>query len=121
MDVRVGCESDGRSVRLVLIARKPRYPAVKQWLLPSAGLPPSARMGRRRTRLWALFQCCNPMAKAKMRKDVAWAQVLEAEWPEVRAAGGLGPSDWPSPDKELGLCFILLAWLWALPARVIWP
>ncbi|MXQ80150.1 hypothetical protein E5288_WYG013642 [Bos mutus] len=40
-------------------------------------------MGRRRTRLWALFQCCNPKAKAKMRKDVALAQVLEAEWPEL--------------------------------------
>ncbi|XP_052516091.1 liprin-alpha-1-like [Budorcas taxicolor] len=45
-------------------------------------------MGRRRARLWALFQCCIPKAKAKTRKNLASAQVLEAERPEVRAAGG---------------------------------
>ena len=46
------------------------------------------RMGRRMARLWALFQCCNPKAKAKTRKNVASAHVLEAVWPEVRAARG---------------------------------
>ncbi|XP_059736476.1 liprin-alpha-1-like isoform X11 [Bos taurus] len=39
-------------------------------------------MGRRRARLWALFQRCNPKAKAKTRKDLASAHVLEAERPE---------------------------------------
>ncbi|XP_070634434.1 liprin-alpha-1-like [Bos indicus] len=39
-------------------------------------------MGRRRARLWALFQHCNPKAKAKTRKDLASAHVLEAERPE---------------------------------------
>ncbi|XP_070635359.1 liprin-alpha-1-like isoform X2 [Bos indicus] len=39
-------------------------------------------MGRRRARLWALFQRCNPKAKAKTRKDLASAHVLEAEQPE---------------------------------------
>ena len=63
---------------------------MKQRLPLSGGLPPSVRMGRRRARLWALFQCCNPKAKAKTRKDLASAHVLEAEQPEVRAAGG-----WP--------------------------
>ncbi|KAM7241223.1 hypothetical protein CapIbe_007795 [Capra ibex] len=43
-------------------------------------------MGRRRARLWALFQCCYPKAKAKTRKNLASAQVLEAEWPEELAA-----------------------------------
>ena len=50
------------------------------------------------------------------------AQVLESEWPEVRAAGGwarqIGLS---SPGEALGLGFILLSWLWALPARAFWP
>ena len=50
---------------------------------PSGGLSPSARMGRRRARLWALFQRCNPKAKARTRKDLASAHVLEAERPEV--------------------------------------
>ena len=80
--------SGGRSVRSVVLAREPRYPTVKQRLPPSGGLPPSARMGHRRARLWALFQCCIPKAKAKTRKNLASAQVLEAERPEVRAAGG---------------------------------
>ena len=87
------CESGGRSVnsggrseRSVVLAREPRYPTVKQRLPPSGGLPPSARMGRRRAHLWALFQCCNPKAQAKTRKNLASAQVLEGEWPEVRAA-----------------------------------
>ncbi|XP_061253748.1 liprin-alpha-1-like isoform X7 [Bos javanicus] len=39
-------------------------------------------MGHRRARLWALFQRCNPKAKAKTRKDLASAHVLEAERPE---------------------------------------
>ncbi|MXQ95028.1 hypothetical protein E5288_WYG021817 [Bos mutus] len=39
-------------------------------------------MGRRRAHLWALFQRCNPKAKAKTRKDLASAHVLEAERPE---------------------------------------
>ena len=80
--------SGGRSVRSVVIARVLRYLTVKQQLPLSGGLPPSARMGRRRARLWALFQCCIPKAKAKTRKNLASAQVLEAERPEVRAAGG---------------------------------
>ncbi|XP_052516102.1 liprin-alpha-4-like [Budorcas taxicolor] len=42
-------------------------------------------MGRRRARLWALFQCCIPKAKAKTRKNLASAQVLEAERPEELA------------------------------------
>ena len=29
--------------------------------------------------------------------------------------------DWPSSGKALGLCYILLAWLWVLPARAFWP
>ena len=73
-------------MRSVVIAREPRYPIVKQQLPLSCGLPPSVRMGCRRARLWVLFQCCNPKAKAKTRKDLASAQVMEAEWPEVRAA-----------------------------------
>ncbi|XDB64057.1 hypothetical protein AB1E18_017373 [Capra hircus] len=40
-------------------------------------------MGRRGARLWALFQCCNPKAQAKTRKNVASAQVLEGEGPEL--------------------------------------
>ncbi|XP_059746017.1 liprin-alpha-1-like [Bos taurus] len=40
-------------------------------------------MGCRRAHLWALFQHCNPKAKAKTRKDLASAHVLEAEWPEL--------------------------------------
>ncbi|MXQ98470.1 hypothetical protein E5288_WYG009457 [Bos mutus] len=40
-------------------------------------------MSHRTVRLWALFQCCNPKAKAKTRKNVASAHVLEAEWPEL--------------------------------------
>ena len=68
--------SSGCSVRLVVIAQEQRYPAVKQQLPPSGGLPPSARMGCSRARLWALFQCCNPKAKAKTRKNLASAQVL---------------------------------------------
>ncbi|XP_055252839.1 liprin-alpha-1-like, partial [Moschus berezovskii] len=39
-------------------------------------------MGRRRAILWALFQCFNPKAKAKTRKNLASDRVLEAEWPE---------------------------------------
>ncbi|CAN0458773.1 unnamed protein product [Rangifer tarandus platyrhynchus] len=42
-------------------------------------------MGRRRARLWALFQCCNPKAKAKKTKKLASAQVLAAECPEELA------------------------------------
>ncbi|KAI4531376.1 hypothetical protein MG293_017890 [Ovis ammon polii] len=41
------------------------------------------RMGRRRAHLWALFQCCNPKAQPKTRKNLASAQVLEGEWPEL--------------------------------------
>uniref|UniRef100_A0AC11E404 Uncharacterized protein n=1 Tax=Ovis aries TaxID=9940 RepID=A0AC11E404_SHEEP len=51
-------------------------------------------MGRRRARLWALFQCCIPKAKAKTRKNVASAQVLEAEWPEELATS----------TEELNIC-----------------
>ncbi|XP_061266649.1 liprin-alpha-1-like [Bos javanicus] len=40
-------------------------------------------MGHRRARLWALFQHCNPKAKAKTRKDLASAHILEAERPEL--------------------------------------
>ncbi|XP_027406021.1 liprin-alpha-1-like [Bos indicus x Bos taurus] len=66
-------------------------------------------MGRRRARLWALFQCCNPKAKAKTRKTLASAQVLEAEWTDVRAAGGwarrIGPyPELASPTEELSAC-----------------
>ena len=39
---------------------------MKQRLPPSGGLPPSVRMGRRRARLWALFQRCNPKAKVPL-------------------------------------------------------
>uniref|UniRef100_A0A4W2BU33 Liprin-alpha CC2 domain-containing protein n=1 Tax=Bos indicus x Bos taurus TaxID=30522 RepID=A0A4W2BU33_BOBOX len=46
-------------------------------------------MGRRRARLWALFQRCNPKAKAKTRKDLASAHVLEAERPE----------EFPTPEE----------------------
>ncbi|XP_010832369.1 PREDICTED: killer cell immunoglobulin-like receptor 2DS2 [Bison bison bison] len=42
-------------------------------------------MGHRRACLWALFQRCNPKAKAKTRKDLASAHVLEAERPEIMA------------------------------------
>ena len=70
----------------MVLAREPRYPTVKQRLPPSGGLLPSVRMGRQRAHLWALFQCCNPKAQAKTRKNWASAQVLEGEWPEVRAA-----------------------------------
>ena len=62
-------------MRLVVIAQEWRYPTVKQQL-PPMGLPTSVRMGCRRARLWALFQCCNPKAKAKTRKNLASAQVL---------------------------------------------
>ncbi|KAM7224790.1 hypothetical protein CapIbe_024124 [Capra ibex] len=41
-------------------------------------------MGRRRGHLWVLFQCCNPKAQAKTRKNVASAQVLEGEGPEEK-------------------------------------
>ena len=75
----------GRSVRSVVIDSEPSYPTVKHPLPPSRGLPPSTRMGRRRAYLWVLFQCCNPKAKAKTRKNLASAQVLEAEWPEPGA------------------------------------
>ncbi|KAJ1366664.1 hypothetical protein KIN20_027397 [Parelaphostrongylus tenuis] len=33
----------------------------------------------------------------------------------------MGPSGWPSPGEELGLCFTLFACSWALPARAFWP
>ena len=101
---RGGCSvnSGGCSVRLVVIARELRHPTVKQRLPPSGGLPPSTRMGRRRACLWALFQCCNPKAKAKTRKNLASAQVLEAEWPEVRAAGGWARQIGPHPAKCWG-------------------
>ncbi|XP_061253745.1 liprin-alpha-1-like isoform X4 [Bos javanicus] len=46
-------------------------------------------MGHRRARLWALFQRCNPKAKAKTRKDLASAHVLEAERPE----------EFPTPEE----------------------
>ena len=75
---------------------------MKQWLPLSGGLPPSTRMGRRRAHLWALFQHCNPKAKAKTRKDLASAHVLEAEWPEVRAAGGWAGQIGPHPVKRWG-------------------
>ena len=68
----------------------------------SGGLPPSARLCNRRSRLWALFQCCNPKAKTKTRKNLASAQVLEAEWPEVRAAGGWARQIGPHPAKCWG-------------------
>ena len=68
--------SSGCSVRSVVIAQEQSYPTVKQQLPLSGGLPPSARMGCRRARLWALFQCCNPKAKARTRKNLASAQVL---------------------------------------------
>ncbi|XP_052500515.1 LOW QUALITY PROTEIN: liprin-alpha-1-like [Budorcas taxicolor] len=51
-------------------------------------------MGRRRACLWALFQCCYPKAKAKTRKNVASAQVLEAERPEELATS----------TEELNVC-----------------
>jgi len=77
------CESSGHSVNSsgcsvgsVVIAQEQRYPTMKQQLPPSGGLPTSARLGCRRARLWALFQCCNPKAKAKTRKNLASAQVL---------------------------------------------
>ena len=100
--------SGGRSVRSVVIARVLRYLTVKQQLPLSGGLPPSARMGRKRARLWALFQCCIPKAKAKTRKNLASAQVLEAEWPEVRASGGWTGWIGPHPMKHWGFvsfCF----------------
>ena len=75
---------------------------MKQRLPPSRGLPLSARMGRRRARLWALFQRCNPKAKAKTRKDLASAHVLEAERPAVRAAGGWARQIGPHPAKHWG-------------------
>ncbi|KAI4559235.1 hypothetical protein MJG53_017761 [Ovis ammon polii x Ovis aries] len=40
-------------------------------------------MGRRRAHLWALFQCCNPKAQAKTRKNLASDRVLEGEGPEL--------------------------------------
>ena len=89
-------------MRSVVIGQEPRYPTVKQRLPPSRGLPPSVRMGRRMARLWALFQCCNPKAKAKTRKNVASAHVLEAEWPEVRAARGWARQIGPHPAKHWG-------------------
>ncbi|XP_045020750.1 liprin-alpha-1-like isoform X3 [Bubalus bubalis] len=46
-------------------------------------------MGRRMARLWALFQRCNPKAKARTRKDLASAHVLEAERPE----------EFPTPEE----------------------
>ncbi|KAM7230857.1 hypothetical protein CapIbe_018347 [Capra ibex] len=52
-------------------------------------------MGGRRARLWALFQCCIPKAKAKTRKNLASAQVLEAERPEELAT---------STEEELNVC-----------------
>ncbi|XP_017900216.1 PREDICTED: liprin-alpha-1-like, partial [Capra hircus] len=52
-------------------------------------------MGRRRARLWALFQCCIPKAKAKTRKNLASAQVLEAERPEELAT---------STEEQLNVC-----------------
>ncbi|XP_052516090.1 liprin-alpha-1-like [Budorcas taxicolor] len=51
-------------------------------------------MGRRRARLWALFQCCIPKAKAKTRKNLASAQVLEAERPEVDLVSGCAGAAW---------------------------
>ncbi|KAG5194814.1 hypothetical protein JEQ12_012103 [Ovis aries] len=41
-------------------------------------------MGRRRAHLWALFQCCNPKAQAKTKKNLASTQVLEGEGPEEK-------------------------------------
>ncbi|KAM7230858.1 hypothetical protein CapIbe_018348 [Capra ibex] len=52
-------------------------------------------MGHRRARLWVLFQCCIPKAKAKTRKNLASAQVLEAERPEELAT---------STEEELNVC-----------------
>ena len=89
-------------MRLLVIAWWPRYPTVKQWLPPSWGLPLSTRVGCRRAHLWALFQHCNPKAKAKTRKDLASAHVLEAEWPEVRAARGWARWIGPHPVKRWG-------------------
>ena len=90
----------GGSVRSVVIGQEPRYPTMKQRLPLSGWLPPSVRMSHRTVRLWALFQCCNPKAKAKTRKNVASAHVLEAEWPEVRAAGGWARQIGPHPVKH---------------------
>ena len=50
---------------LVVVAWVLKYVTIKQ--------PPSMRMGHRRAHLWALFQCCNPKTKAKMRKNLASA------------------------------------------------
>ena len=99
-----GCSvnSGGRSVRSVVIAPVLSYLTVKQQLPPSGGLPPYARMGRRRARLWALFQRCNPKAKAKTRKTSASAQVLEAERTDVRTAGGWARGIVPYPVKHWG-------------------
>ena len=94
--------SGGRYVRSVVIARVLSYLTVKQQLPLSGGLPPSARMGRRGARLWVLFQCCNPKAQAKTRKNVASAQVLEGEWPEVRAAHSWARRIGPHPAKRRG-------------------
>ena len=105
--------SGGRSVRSVVIARVLRYLTVKQQLPLSGGLPPSARMGHRRARLWALFQCCIPKAKAKTRKNLASAQVLEAERPEVRAAGG-----WA---RRIGLHLRSVAVVFHFVRRVVGP
>ena len=69
---------------------------------PEWGLPPSMRIGRRKAHLWALFQCCNPKTKAKMRENLALAQVLEAECPEVRAAGAWARQIGPHPAKRWG-------------------
>ena len=48
------------------------------------------------------FQCCNPKAETKTRKNLASAQVLEAEWPEVRAARGWARQIGPHPVKHWG-------------------
>ena len=93
---RAVCESGGHSVRSVVI---PQYLTGKQQVSPSGGLPPSAKMGRRRTSLWGLSPCCNPKKKAKKRNKLASSQVLEAE---VRAAGGRGLS--PGPLGHLSVC-----------------
>jgi len=117
--------SGGRSVRSVVIAPVLSYLTVKQQLPPSGGLPPSARMGRRRARLWALFQCCNPKAKAKTRKTSASAQVLEAEWTDVRAAGGWARRIGPYPVKHWGCVSFCLHGCGpcrgSLPARAFCP
>ena len=119
---RAVCESGGHSVRSVVI---PQYLTGKQQVSPSGGLPPSAKMGRRRTSLWGLSPCCNPKKKAKKRNKLASSQVQEAE---VRAAGA-GPVGLALTRQSIGVVFhfvrmvlgpgsqgILASWAGSTPA-----